>query len=183
MARHLHAQTGLKNLCLAGGVALNCVANGRLLREGPFENGSGCSRRPGTPAGRWARRCLSGTSCSKTRARPARPTASTARCWARNSPTTEMLAVLAECGAVYQCVEDEASCAGDGRADRRRQGGRLGPGPDGIRPARPRQPQHPRRRPQPRHAVHHEPEDQVPGIVPALRSGGAGRAGAANIST
>ncbi|MBI5723974.1 MAG: carbamoyltransferase [Planctomycetes bacterium] len=35
-ARHVHAQTGLKNLCLAGGVALNCVANGRLLREGPF---------------------------------------------------------------------------------------------------------------------------------------------------
>ena len=37
IARHLHAQTGLKNLCLAGGVALNCVGNGRLLREGPFE--------------------------------------------------------------------------------------------------------------------------------------------------
>jgi carbamoyltransferase len=35
--RHIHRQTGLKNLCLAGGVALNCVANGRLLREGPFE--------------------------------------------------------------------------------------------------------------------------------------------------
>ena len=29
--------TGLRNLCLAGGVALNCVANGRLLREGPFD--------------------------------------------------------------------------------------------------------------------------------------------------
>jgi carbamoyltransferase len=38
MARHAHRQTGAKNLCLAGGVALNCVANGRLLREGPFEN-------------------------------------------------------------------------------------------------------------------------------------------------
>lgn len=38
MARHLHAITGEKNLCMAGGVALNCVANGRLLREGPFEN-------------------------------------------------------------------------------------------------------------------------------------------------
>jgi len=38
MARHLHDSTGEKNLCLAGGVALNCVANGRLLREGPFEN-------------------------------------------------------------------------------------------------------------------------------------------------
>ena len=37
MARHVHAATGLENLCLAGGVALNCVANGRLLREGPFE--------------------------------------------------------------------------------------------------------------------------------------------------
>lgn len=37
-ARHIHAQTGESNLVLAGGVALNCVANGRLLREGPFEN-------------------------------------------------------------------------------------------------------------------------------------------------
>ncbi len=37
-ARHAHQQTGMKNLVLAGGVALNCVANGRLLREGPFEN-------------------------------------------------------------------------------------------------------------------------------------------------
>jgi carbamoyltransferase len=36
-ARHAHALTGMKNLCLAGGVALNCVANGRILREGPFE--------------------------------------------------------------------------------------------------------------------------------------------------
>jgi carbamoyltransferase len=38
MARFVHEQTGLKNLCLAGGVALNCVGNGRILREGPFEN-------------------------------------------------------------------------------------------------------------------------------------------------
>ena len=36
-ARHVHEQTGHKNLCLAGGVALNCVGNGRILREGPFE--------------------------------------------------------------------------------------------------------------------------------------------------
>jgi carbamoyltransferase len=38
MAHHVHKVTGQKNLCLAGGVALNCVANGRILREGPFEN-------------------------------------------------------------------------------------------------------------------------------------------------
>ena len=36
--RHIHAETGMKNLCLAGGVALNCVANGKLLRDGPFES-------------------------------------------------------------------------------------------------------------------------------------------------
>lgn len=37
MAQHVHRETGEKNLCLAGGVALNCVGNGRILREGPFE--------------------------------------------------------------------------------------------------------------------------------------------------
>jgi carbamoyltransferase len=38
MARTLHRETGLPNLCMAGGVALNCVGNGRILREGPFRN-------------------------------------------------------------------------------------------------------------------------------------------------
>jgi carbamoyltransferase len=38
MAHHVYKETGEKNLTLAGGVALNCVANGKLLREGPFEN-------------------------------------------------------------------------------------------------------------------------------------------------
>jgi carbamoyltransferase len=37
LARFVHAETGMKYLTMAGGVALNCVANGRLLREGPFE--------------------------------------------------------------------------------------------------------------------------------------------------
>jgi carbamoyltransferase len=38
LSRSLAADTGSKNLCLAGGVALNCVANGKLLRDGEFEN-------------------------------------------------------------------------------------------------------------------------------------------------
>jgi carbamoyltransferase len=38
MAAHVYKETKQKNLCLAGGVALNCVSNGRILREGPFEN-------------------------------------------------------------------------------------------------------------------------------------------------
>jgi carbamoyltransferase len=37
LARSLHKETGADNLCLAGGVALNCVGNGRILREGPFK--------------------------------------------------------------------------------------------------------------------------------------------------
>ena len=56
MADHAHQLTGETRLCLAGGVALNCVANGRLLREGPFDevwvqpaagdSGSAARRRP-----------------------------------------------------------------------------------------------------------------------------------------
>ena len=38
MTRHVYKETGQKNLCLAGGVALNCVGNGKILREGPFKN-------------------------------------------------------------------------------------------------------------------------------------------------
>ena len=37
LARAVHQETGEDYLCLAGGVALNCVANGRTLREGPFK--------------------------------------------------------------------------------------------------------------------------------------------------
>jgi carbamoyltransferase len=38
MAKHLHDKTGMENLCMSGGVALNCVANGRVIREAPFKN-------------------------------------------------------------------------------------------------------------------------------------------------
>jgi carbamoyltransferase len=38
MAHYIHEETGLTNLCMAGGVALNCVANGRVVRETPFKN-------------------------------------------------------------------------------------------------------------------------------------------------
>lgn len=38
MSRHVHRETGLDNLCMAGGVALNCVANGNILRKGPFKD-------------------------------------------------------------------------------------------------------------------------------------------------
>ena len=37
LSRTLHRETGVENLCLAGGVALNCVGNGKILREGPYK--------------------------------------------------------------------------------------------------------------------------------------------------
>src|SRR6185295_1952685 len=37
LARTLHKETGAEHLCMAGGVALNCVGNGKILREGPFK--------------------------------------------------------------------------------------------------------------------------------------------------
>jgi carbamoyltransferase len=55
LTRSLAAETGAQNLCLAGGVALNCVANGRVLRDGKFKRI--WIRQPrATPAARWARR-------------------------------------------------------------------------------------------------------------------------------
>src|SRR5262249_57429116 len=38
LTRSLASRTGVRNLCLAGGVALNCVANGKVLRDGKFDN-------------------------------------------------------------------------------------------------------------------------------------------------
>ena len=38
LGRHVRGTTGMKNLCLAGGVALNCVGNGKILRENSFDN-------------------------------------------------------------------------------------------------------------------------------------------------
>ena len=87
-ARHVHAETGMHNLCLASGVALNCVGNGRVLREGTV-------RQCLDPAGRgemqeelWGWRCSSGTNSWTSRGSRGRRMASTARCSARRRRTT-----------------------------------------------------------------------------------------------
>ena len=57
MTAFAHRETGMRDLCLAGGVALNCVGNGRILREGPFDRdldsagGRRCRRRARRRAG------------------------------------------------------------------------------------------------------------------------------------
>ncbi len=75
LARSAAKETGSANLCLAGGVALNCVANGKILRDGASRI-SGFSLRPVTPAARWGPRSRHITSSTARRGR--QPAAATA---------------------------------------------------------------------------------------------------------
>jgi carbamoyltransferase len=84
LTRSLAKKTGGKNLCLAGGVALNCVANGKVLRDGPKTSGS--NRQRAMPAGRWAQHLPPSTSSRTNRAEPMAATACTARFSARAIP-------------------------------------------------------------------------------------------------
>jgi carbamoyltransferase len=76
MARHVQRETGMENLCLAGGVALNCVGNGRLLREGPFEE-IYILPAPGDAGGAARRRARDLPQGARQRAPPARRAART----------------------------------------------------------------------------------------------------------
>jgi len=69
LGQHIHRQTGMKELVLAGGVALNCVANARLLRDGPFER---IWIQPAAGVEHSARHCLSGINFWKITERPSR---------------------------------------------------------------------------------------------------------------
>jgi predicted NodU family carbamoyl transferase len=87
LARTVHAETGVRNLCLAGGVALNCVANGKVLQEGALDPLSwtsserwircpACRKMPeaGAPAGSSLRSSKKGPSgWFWTKARPSAP--------------------------------------------------------------------------------------------------------------
>ncbi len=85
IGRHVFERTGLKNLVLAGGVALNCVANGRLLREGPFDD-LWVQPAAGDAGGALARRSSSGISFWKGQEIPRAPIASEGVSSARASP-------------------------------------------------------------------------------------------------
>ena len=101
IARSLHDKTKMKNLCLAGGVALNCVSNGDSPREGP-SNGSGFSRPRGRRRLRWAERSSSGTSCSATHGVPTGGmTPRTVRCSAPASAPESIESCLTDSGTCY----------------------------------------------------------------------------------
>lgn len=87
MGRHIRQELGYPNLCLAGGVALNCVANGKLLREGIFDD-IWIQPAAAMPEALWALRWQCGINISAIPARlTARATAWPAPTSARNSAT------------------------------------------------------------------------------------------------
>ena len=139
---------------------------------------SGSSRRPATPAARSAPRCSSGISCWSKPRQPhgARRAAGQLlgpgvldRRSRRSSWTRSARAITR--------FDDEAALLDRRRRPAgRRQGRRLVPRPRGVRPARARRAQHPRRRPLAEMQAHDEPEDQVPGELPPVRAVRAARA-------
>ena len=108
MARHLHAQTGLKNLCLAGGVALNCVANGRLLREGPFER-IWVQPAAGDAGGALGAALFVWHQLLENPRAPGAPDGQLGSLLGPESSDREIAGTLAAGGAVYQRIEDEAA--------------------------------------------------------------------------
>lgn len=105
MARTLHRETGLRNVCLAGGVALNCVANGRLLREGPFDRmwvqpaAGDAGGALGVAQLAWHRHCKQPRAASGNR------DAMRGAYLGPSYSDAEIEAALAAAGAVYECVE------------------------------------------------------------------------------
>ena len=176
-ARHLHARTGMKNLCLAGGVALNCVGNGRILREGPFER-LWIQPAAGDAGGALGTALvhLAPTAGQPAHARPLRlATGLDAGAAIQRRRDSQSLDGL---GAKYRRLRKRRGTVRPrGRSDRRAEGGRLGSRADGIRAAGAGRAKHPRRRPQCRDADADEREDQVPRVVSPVRPGRAPRAG------
>ncbi len=170
MARTAHRETGLENLCLAGGVALNCVANGRILREGPFKRlwiqpaAGDAGGALGAAQLAWHRHLK-----APRRLQPGRDAMHGRVRWARCSRATEIESWLGSVPAPYTALERPELNRAVARDARGWQGRRMVRRPHGVRPARTRAAQHPRRSAESAHAGRHEHQDQVPRGIPALR--------------
>ena len=163
----------MRKLCLAGGVALNCVANGRILREGPFDDiwiqpaAGDAGGALGVALFIWHH--LLGHSRT-VRVQDAQRGSFLGPRWSDD----EIQVFLDGVGAPRDdYADDQALCEAVAELIAAGTSGRLVPGTDGVRAARPRIAQHPGRSARPQDAVAHERTDQVPGVVPSLRAGRA----------
>ena len=164
-----------RNLCLAGGVALNCVANGKVLRDGKFDDiwiqPAAGDAGGAVGAALAAYHQLQGPAAQASTAATACRRLSRAR--ASRKPRSSGGSTAA--GARFTVLDDDAMIERTGAGARRSAGGRLVPGPHGVRPARARRPLDPRRPALADHAEEPQSQGQVPRELPALRARGAAR--------
>ena len=175
--RHLHRKTGMKNLCLAGGVALNCVANGRILREGPFENiwiqpaAGDAGGALGTALFVWHQLL------DKPRTAVDNDAQQGSMLGPRFSEGEIRTFLGRQRGKIPLLGRRGRIVRPRGRFGGRGEGRGLGARPDGIRTESLGWSEHIGRRPQSADAGFDEPQDQVPRVIPPLCSGGAAGAG------
>jgi carbamoyltransferase len=158
ITRSLAKKTGAKNLCLAGGVALNCVANGKVLRDGSFEN---IWIQPAAgDAGGAVGAALAAVHIFKGQPR-------------KTNGGDGMAGALL--GPSYSQSDIEHRLAGTGARFEVLNEDRMVPGPYGVWPALARRAIDPGRSALTNHAAQPQSEGQVSGEFPAVRAFGAAR--------
>ena len=141
MARFIHRETELTNLCMAGGVALNCVANGRIIRETPMKNlfVQPAAGDAGGAVG--VAHYLYNTVDEEA----ARPRLEARLPGPRLLPDAEIASYLDGAGAKYVTLSDQELVKRTAALLGREERHRLVPGPHGVRAARAGRTQHPGR--------------------------------------
>ena len=169
-ARHAHELTGERNLVMAGGVALNCVANGRLLREGPFEN-IWIQPAAGDAGGAIGAALLVWHRELGQPRQPQHPDAQKGSLLGPAFSSDDIESVSRQHGCRLPARGRRMRAAGPSRAPADRgEGDRVVPGPNGVRAACARLSEHPWRPPLAEHAAEDERQDQVPRILSAVRA-------------
>jgi carbamoyltransferase len=105
MARHVHATTGMTRACLAGGVALNCVGNGRILEDGPFDE-IWIQPAAGDAGGALGAALFIWHQLLDNERRPAAPDSQHGSLLGPRFSSEAIAAVLDGCGAVYRTFDD-----------------------------------------------------------------------------
>ena len=135
MTRALAKQTGARNLCLAGGVALNCVANGKVLRDGAFEN---IWIQPAAgDAGGAVGAALAAVHLYE--GHPRRPNGGDRMHGSLLGPSYSQLDIerrLSRSGSAIFCCQRRRHGRTGGRRSRETAGGRMVPGSTGVWPTR-----------------------------------------------
>ena len=162
-ARHAHRLTGARRLCLAGGVALNCVANGRILREGPFEE-IWIQPAAGDAGGALGAALLAHYQLlNKPREAQSQGDGQRGSLLGPEFGDGEIEQFLTSVGAPYQRYGDDDSLyPGSRRVNRRTNGRRMVSRADGIRASGAGGSQHSGRRPKSKDAANRQREDQKP---------------------